>query len=57
MAWDSGMSTISNNQGTSYNYRGVRVLVLLHEWEIKRFVESWKTAKESGPDLLDSANR
>jgi hypothetical protein len=37
--------------GGGFRYRGARVLVILHEEQLRRFLETWSTAKASGIDL------
>ena len=37
---------MSNPEG--YTYRGARALVLLHERELRAFVETWQRAREAG---------
>lgn len=39
----------------AWRYRGVRAIVILHERELRRFVETWKTAKARGVSLSDTA--
>ena len=34
-----------------FKYRGARALVVLHEEHLRRFVETWRTAKASAIDL------
>jgi len=33
---------------TSYRYRGARAMVLMHEKELRRFIEAWRDARKSG---------
>jgi hypothetical protein len=42
------MTTHGGGKRDGYRYRGTRSLVLLHEQELRRFVETWGTAKDAG---------
>ena len=37
--------------GTTFKYRGARAMILLHEKELRRFVDTWRRAKTSGAKL------
>ncbi|KPK64952.1 MAG: hypothetical protein AMS21_06060 [Gemmatimonas sp. SG8_38_2] len=48
LAWGDLMVNHTGGILDRYQYMGARALVLLHEEELRRFVETWKTAKDAG---------